>query len=70
VKVDVVGDEDTIVTGLLARVLYLQYCKQKGFRATAAPYVPAWALDYARVSLDMLGYDDEAVTALRAAVKA
>ena len=65
---DQVTEDDTVVS-LLARVLYLQYCKAKGFRPTGAPYVPAWALDYARVSLDMLGYDDEALSALREAVR-
>jgi hypothetical protein len=35
----------------LGRALYLRYCQVKAFRPTPAPYVPAWALDYARVAL-------------------
>ena len=57
------SEEDTVVR-LLARVLYLQYCRVKGFAPNRNPYVPAWAIDYARVSVDQLGWDEESVARL------
>ena len=58
-------DEELAVVALLARALYLNYCQVKGYTPNAKPYVPAWAIDYANVAVLYLGYDDDAIDALK-----
>ena len=57
--------EDRAVMADLARVMYLQYCDVKGFTPNPAPYVPAWAIDYASTAVSWLGWDEAAESALR-----
>ncbi len=56
--------EDREVVAGLARLLYMVYCERKNFAPNPAPYVPAWALDYARVAVVWLGYDELAADAI------
>lgn len=65
IKSTVEVDEEQAVIALLARALYLNYCQKKGFTPNARPYVPAWAIDYANVAVRYLGYDDDAIEALK-----
>lgn len=58
-------EEETQVTGLLARAFYLKYCKVRGTTPNPQPYVPAWAIDYAVIGIRTLGYDDDAIEELR-----
>lgn len=44
----------------VGRLIYLQYCGHKHFDPKPLPYVPGWAVDYARVAVDALGFDDDA----------
>ena len=62
--------EDREVVGHLGRLLYLVYCERKNFTPRSAPYVPAWAIDYARTAVLWLGYDVEGQVAIREVVGA
>ncbi len=53
--------EDAYVTGLLARAMYLRWCEHKGFDPRAGMYADAGSMDYARVAVDILGYDQNAI---------
>lgn len=56
--------EDVIVHKL-ARRMYLRYCEANGKRPFRQPgYAPPWALDYAEVAVDFLGYDEDMVPAV------
>lgn len=61
-KTDVMQDE--WVTRKLARLMYLVYCRHNGSNPFHGDYVPAWALDYAQVAVEVLGYDEEGVSSL------
>jgi len=56
--------EDLYVKQLLARIMYLQWCKYKNYTPRAFPYVDAGSRDYAGIAVDTLGYDDQAITEL------
>lgn len=43
----------------LARRFYDAYCDVNGRRPYRDGYVPAWALDYAEIAVDVLGFDDD-----------
>lgn len=64
----VTTNEDTQVIGALARVFYIDYCTNGNLEPNPAPYVPRWAVSYARLAVDALGYDDEAVDYLKGKV--
>ena len=53
--------EDAYVTGLLARAMYLRWCEHKGFDPKPGMYADAGSMDYARVAVDILGYDQNAI---------
>lgn len=53
--------EDAYVTGLLARAMYLRWCEHKGFNPKPGMYADAGSMDYARVAVDILGYDQNAI---------
>ena len=57
--------EDREVVAGLARLLYMVYCERKNFAPNPAPYVPAWAIDYASTAVSWLGWDEAAESALR-----
>lgn len=57
-------DEDGAVVRHLARLMYLAYCRRKGDTPYRNGYVPAWALDYAEVAVEFLGYDDSTASAV------
>lgn len=58
-----VNEADWVIAQL-ARRMYIKYCQTRGFVPNEEPYVPAWALDYARIAVGYLSYDEEAVEAL------
>lgn len=47
------------VTRMVARGMYLVYCRRNGKEAWRDGYVPPWALDYAETAIRMLGYPDD-----------
>lgn len=49
---------------MLSRMLYLTYSNHRGKDPKPAPYVPEWALAYAKVAIAYLGFDGEALTRL------
>lgn len=51
-------DRDGEAVAALSRVLYLHYCKEKGFDPYPAPWSPRWAMDYARIAISTFGYDE------------
>ena len=53
--------EDAYVTGLLARAMYLRWCEDKGFDPRPGNYADAGSIDYAKVAVDILGYDQNAI---------
>ena len=53
--------EDAYVTGLLARAMYLRYCEHKGFQPSPGAYADPGSWDYAKVAVDALGYDQNAI---------
>lgn len=53
--------EDAYVTGLVARAMYLRWCEHKGFNPKPGMYADAGSMDYARVAVDILGYDQNAI---------
>ena len=61
-------DEEVIVQQMLARAMYLSWCKYKKVEPRAGMYADAGSLDYASVAIDMLGYDDEAIDRLKEAI--
>jgi len=65
---DVVDTEEIYVTQLLARAMYLNWCSYKGFEPKAGMYADAGSQDYARVAVDLLSYDEEAIERLKEAV--
>lgn len=52
-------EQDRAVVRHLARLMYLAYCRRKGDTPYRDGYVPAWALDYAEVAVNFLGYEDD-----------
>jgi hypothetical protein len=56
--------QDAYVKELLARLMYLQWCRHKAFDPRPFPYSDAGSKDYASVAVDVLGYDAEAVSDL------
>lgn len=56
-----INDEmmDQLAVQGLGRLLYLQYCEHRNFDPKPVPYVPGWAVDYARVSIEVLGFDED-----------
>lgn len=50
---------DQLAVQGLGRVLYLHYCEHRKFDPKPVPYVPGWAVDYARVAIDVLGFDED-----------
>jgi hypothetical protein len=61
---------DDVVEARLARKFYEKYCEAAGKKAYRDPYVPPWALDYAAVAVEMLGYDAAELQALGIGVPA
>ena len=55
--------EDDVVRRL-AHVFYVSYCRQKGTRPAKNGYLPPWALDYAILAVEALGFDDSADRAM------
>jgi hypothetical protein len=53
--------EDAYVTSLVARAMYLRWCEHKGFNPKPGMYADAGSMDYARVAVDILGYDQNAI---------
>jgi len=53
---------DQAVVRHLARLMYLAYCRKRGESPFREGYVPAWALDYAEVAVDFLGYEDDVLS--------
>lgn len=49
-------DEERAVRAL-ARRLYLEYCDERNHKPYAGPWVPRWAVSYARVAVDAYGFD-------------
>jgi len=66
---DVVDTEELYVTQLLARAMYLNWCSYKGFNPKGGMYADAGSQDYARVAVDLLSYDEEAIERLKEAVQ-
>lgn len=62
--------ETQAVTALMARVMYLRWCEFRNFEPRPYPYADAGSMDYAATAIEYLGYDDEAIEALRERVKA
>jgi hypothetical protein len=58
--------EDLYVKQLLARIMYLQWCKYKGYTPRTFPYVDAGSRDYAGIAVDTLGYDDDSIAEMEA----
>lgn len=54
------------VVHFLARKFYNAYCDVHGRRPYRDGYVPAWALDYAEIAVEVLGFDDDVVQAVSA----
>lgn len=52
----------------LARKFYLFYCEEKSFEPYASPWAPRWAMDYARIAVDALGFDTDGLEELTSAV--
>lgn len=48
----------------LSRALYLAYCDHSQRDPMPPPWVPGWAINYARTAITYLGYDDESMSAL------
>ena len=48
----------------LARAMYLHYCQEKDWSPYPAPWVPRWAMDYARIAVDAYGFDEVGLTEL------
>lgn len=47
------------VVRVVARGMYLEYCRRNGKEAWRDGYVSPWALDYAEVAVRMLGYEPD-----------
>lgn len=62
-KIDDAMMQQLAVQGV-GRLIYLHYCDHKRFDPKPVPYVPGWAVDYARVAVDALGFDEDAFTDL------
>lgn len=60
--------EDAYVTGLVARAMYLRWCEHKGFNPKTGMYADAGSMDYARVAVELLSYDEESIERLKEAV--
>lgn len=48
----------------LARRIYTAYCEHNKTTPFRGHYAPAWAIEYAEISVDSLGYDEEATKRL------
>jgi hypothetical protein len=59
---NVLETSDGILKWKMARGMYLAFCQNKGFDPYAEPYVPAWAIQYAQVALEII--DNETDTDL------
>jgi hypothetical protein len=59
---------DFYAHSLLARAMYLQFCKHKGFDPRPYPYADDAGRDYATVAITYLGYDDKAIEMLESDV--
>lgn len=57
-----------MVQQMLARAMYLSWCKYKKVTPKPGLYADSGSLDYASVAIDMLGYDDEAIDRLKEAI--
>lgn len=66
---DVVDTEEVYVKQLLGRAMYLNFCDYKGFAPKPGMYVDAGSQAYARVAVDLLSYDEEAIERLKEAVQ-
>jgi hypothetical protein len=66
---DVVDTEELYVTQMLARAMYLNWCDYKNFTPKPGMYADAGSQDYARVAVDLLSYDEEAIERLKVAVQ-
>lgn len=55
---------DFYAHSLLARAMYLQFCKHKGFDPRPYPYADDAGRDYASVAISYLGYDDDSIKLL------
>lgn len=55
--------EDDVVRRL-AHLFYVSYCRQKKSRPARNGYLPPWALDYAALAVEALGFDDTADSAM------
>tara|TARA_R110000822_G_scaffold310068_1_gene441128 strand:+ start:759 stop:959 length:201 start_codon:yes stop_codon:yes gene_type:complete len=51
---------------LLGRKFYMNLCEHKGFEPRPHPYIDTAMNEYANIAVTMLGYDDEAITRLKA----
>lgn len=58
-------DDDGQAISLLARLMYMHYCTEKGFDPYPAPWSPRWAMDYARIAVGAYGYDERGLDELR-----
>jgi hypothetical protein len=65
-KTDVL--KDAYVKELLARVMYMQWCRFKSFDPRPYPYSDAGSRDYASIAVDILGYDDDVIKDLEEVV--
>lgn len=54
--------EREFVKQRLAKQLYLAHCKHKNF--TPRERIDSWAYEYAEISIDYLGFDEDAITRL------
>lgn len=61
-------DDIDRAVGALARRLYMHYCEEKNFDPYPAPWAPRWAMDYARIAVDALGFDTDGLEELTSAV--
>jgi hypothetical protein len=55
------NERDDLAVLTLARMIYIRYCDNRSFTPYEAPWVPKWAVEYARVAVSAYGYDDEAL---------
>lgn len=58
-------DEKDEVTAMLARMLYVHFQTHRNKDSSPAPFVPAWAYDYAKIAVRYCGYDGDSIDSLR-----
>jgi hypothetical protein len=59
-----VNYEEEWIIRQLARRIYLAYCEHNNTTPFRGDYAPAWAIEYAEIAVETLGYDDVAASRL------